>query len=281
MLKSICLHITNSCNLQCIHCWSNSGPLGDKRIIWEDIDKFVSLLLPIGLNRVSLSGGEPFLHPQINLIVSKLLEKDLKVIITTNGTLPARISNLLSTLTKEQRELLEIRTSIDGPEHISNYARGDNSYQKSLSSVRLIKKLLGKVSINTVVGLQLDHDEYSWLSFFNELASADVDEISLITLSPRGRQKYSNLNQKILDLTKMVENTAFKSKFKSRLLVWDYLSVEYGYVLIEHNGEVLLPGIRDEDDIRIGMINSVTVEEISKILITSRNKLNYSYRDDT
>lgn len=277
MLKSVCLHISSFCNLQCTHCWSNSGPSENAWLAWEDIDTFASTILPLGLERISLSGGEPLLHPKISRIVNGLLKKQLRVVITTNGTLPLYVARLLETLTIDQQRMIEFRVSVDGPEYICNTYRGKDVYQKSLKCIEFIKSTLGKVFVNCVVGLEGNKED--WLHFFNHLANLQVDEVALITLSPRGRGRYEDLSQKILNHVELVKNTARQSEYEGRVLVWDYLTVQHGYLLVEHNGKVILPGFRDEDDLIIGMINSITMNEIKHVLDTARNRLNYSYPD--
>ncbi|AEF98525.1 radical SAM protein [Methylomonas methanica] len=279
MLKSVCLHINNQCNLQCLHCWSNSGPNGKNVLDMTDIMSFIRTLMPLGLQRVSLSGGEPLLHPEIADIVKELIDKKLKVVITTNGTKTDFFLNLVLCLSESQRRNLEVRVSLDGPENICDSLRGRNVYRKAISSIEAIKSKLGFVAVNSVVGLEVDIP--SWIDFYNVLSRLNVNELAIITFSPRGRGGEFNYYNKDIHLnTNKVKLLSKNSNFRGRILVWDYLSIEHGYLLVEHDGNVILPGLIDSGDIFLGSLKSISTKEVSHALVNLRKTLNYSYSYD-
>lgn len=84
--------VNQKCSLECKHCgqYMNSYP-HEKRVniplasIKRDIDKFFDAVDMVGV--VSIIGGEPFLHPDINDIVAYILSKDNfgALNVTTNG----------------------------------------------------------------------------------------------------------------------------------------------------------------------------------------------------
>lgn len=94
---SITLVINQRCSLKCKCCTSymNEYPL-DKRInvpterILDDIDKFFDAMDSVGT--VTIMGGEPFMHPDLAVIVQKLLTKNNFgiVSIATSGTYPIK-----------------------------------------------------------------------------------------------------------------------------------------------------------------------------------------------
>lgn len=91
-LDNLTIMITTKCSLRCKYCvaYMNSYP-NDKRYhvsykqICEDIDHIFEAVDSIG--SITIQGGEPFLHPDIDRIVKKLLEKrNFGVVsIATNG----------------------------------------------------------------------------------------------------------------------------------------------------------------------------------------------------
>lgn len=278
MLKSVCLHINNLCNLQCLHCWSNSGPNGKSKLARTDILALISTLMPLGLRRVSLSGGEPLLHPEIVDIVKDLSDANLQVVITTNGTNSNNILNIISCLSESQKHKLEVRVSIDGPENICDTLRGNNVYRNAGNSVKVIQSELGFVAVNSVVGLEVDRLE--WIKFYNLLSELNVNELALITLSPRGRglEFSCNKNDILLNANK-IKNLSQSSEFTGRVLLWDYLSVEHGYLLVEHDGNVILPGMYDSRDILLGYLTTINTINVRRALINQRKTLNYAYQD--
>ena len=86
MVKDLCFEIIESCPNNCKFCSSNSC-IDKKQIIsFADfkrvIDYFVS---EGGIEELSLSGGEPFLHPDIFKMVEYAKSKGIRVVIFTSG----------------------------------------------------------------------------------------------------------------------------------------------------------------------------------------------------
>lgn len=84
--------VNNFCNLKCTHCnrYMNSYPNEKKtnldvEIIKEDIDRVMEALDAVGV--IIMFGGEPFLHPNLDQITKKILEKENfgALLVNTNG----------------------------------------------------------------------------------------------------------------------------------------------------------------------------------------------------
>lgn len=75
------------CNYDCSYCPSvihdNYSPHTDINILKQTVDKLNSLGKPV---RISLTGGEPCVHPQIEQLIHYIKEKNMFLSITTNGT---------------------------------------------------------------------------------------------------------------------------------------------------------------------------------------------------
>jgi SynChlorMet cassette radical SAM/SPASM protein ScmF len=92
-LARIYFYVTEGCNLRCRHCWIMSeqesvSPTQPKALL--DVDLFESILeeaKPLGLNSVKLTGGEPFLHPEIHRILEIIRANQLKLVVETNAVL--------------------------------------------------------------------------------------------------------------------------------------------------------------------------------------------------
>lgn len=90
-LQQIYFYLTGGCNLRCRHCWiephylSGGGPVPalDPGIFREILDE----ALPLGLEGVKLTGGEPLLHPEIEQIIETVRERRIRLAVETNGTL--------------------------------------------------------------------------------------------------------------------------------------------------------------------------------------------------
>lgn len=82
------IEITNKCNLQCIHCYNESDSHKDMFMSLNNYQIVVDNLLSLGINRIQIIGGEPFLNKQIlREMLDYTVGKFKFIEIFTNGTL--------------------------------------------------------------------------------------------------------------------------------------------------------------------------------------------------
>ena len=81
-------NITRTCNLRCVHCYSDSNASRySGELTWEEMEEVVADLGKYGVPSLLLSGGEPMIHPRFFDLVEKASNAGLKLTISTNGTL--------------------------------------------------------------------------------------------------------------------------------------------------------------------------------------------------
>lgn len=86
MVKDLCFEIIESCPNNCIFCSSNSHIDKEQIINFNDFKKVIDYFdQQGGIEELSLSGGEPFLHPDLFRFVKYAKEKNIKVVIFTSG----------------------------------------------------------------------------------------------------------------------------------------------------------------------------------------------------
>lgn len=85
MLNDVSLEIIQKCLNNCIHCSSNSGCTSQAILDLSLIEEVVDDIVLMGAKRLCLSGGEPFLHPDLVDIIRYAVEKGLKVDIYSSG----------------------------------------------------------------------------------------------------------------------------------------------------------------------------------------------------
>ncbi|MBN1508859.1 MAG: radical SAM protein [Sedimentisphaerales bacterium] len=81
-------NITRKCNLQCVHCYNDSGmgktcdeiSTAEARTVIDDLARF-------GVPSILFSGGEPLLRHDLFELMHYAADKGLRVVISTNGTL--------------------------------------------------------------------------------------------------------------------------------------------------------------------------------------------------
>lgn len=73
------------CNLHCSYCDTRYGCEGDGYTIMS-ISEIMNQVREIGLNRITLTGGEPMIHPGVIKLLDVLVEEGYEVNVETNGT---------------------------------------------------------------------------------------------------------------------------------------------------------------------------------------------------
>ncbi|MDE5558573.1 MAG: putative 7-carboxy-7-deazaguanine synthase QueE [Ruminococcus sp.] len=75
------------CNLKCSYCdtmWANSSDCPSEMMSVEDIVEYIN---GEGVTNVTLTGGEPLLQKNINVLVESLMKNNHNVEIETNGSI--------------------------------------------------------------------------------------------------------------------------------------------------------------------------------------------------
>jgi molybdenum cofactor biosynthesis protein A len=93
-LNYLRLAVTDRCNLRCFYCMPAEGIkyLPKKEVLtFEEIDRLISLMASMGISKVRLTGGEPFVRTDLMKLIRRIVEipgiRDLH--LTTNGILTA------------------------------------------------------------------------------------------------------------------------------------------------------------------------------------------------
>ena len=150
------LVVTRRCNMYCEFCMQdhdahrqpelNRIGLGDYRRVLDQAK--------IWNPTIQLTGGEPFIYPEIEELINVIKEKNFFCIANTNG----------STLKNHAKQLVElglekIAISLDGPPEVHDHVRQfDNAYQLAEEGIRALaneKKRQGKsyplVAVTSVI----------------------------------------------------------------------------------------------------------------------------------
>jgi radical SAM protein with 4Fe4S-binding SPASM domain len=141
-LRYLELQITDRCNLKCKHCY-----IGDKASQELSVEQVRAVLKEFeemqGL-RLMITGGEPLLHSNFDVLNEILPDFLLRKILFTNGILLNK--DLLRNLNVD-----EIQISIDGLEKGHDSLRGAGTFSTAVKAVRLAKEMGFEVSVATMV----------------------------------------------------------------------------------------------------------------------------------
>jgi sulfatase maturation enzyme AslB (radical SAM superfamily) len=130
------------CNLACTHCFVSCGP-GNLRhglMSRAEVAGRVAEARALGVREFYLTGGEPFLHPELIGILGDTLEAGPCTVLT-NGTLLTRDRvAALRRLSDGARFSLEVRVSLDGltaEDH--DRFRGGGAFARTLDGLRRLE----------------------------------------------------------------------------------------------------------------------------------------------
>lgn len=181
-------HITEKCNLRCKHCYhdsytsNNELSLNELKQIADKIDATVRKWDKIGT--LSITGGEPFVAKEK---IFPLLQhiNSLKSIsyfdILSNGWLiDQAIVNKLKSFGKIRRVQLSMEAS---EKNLNDQIRGEGSFDKTLSAIRLLKKNYFQVAVMMTVS-HLNKNEIEPL--VELLKEEGVDTFSTERFIPEG-----------------------------------------------------------------------------------------------
>ncbi|OFW59107.1 MAG: hypothetical protein A2V52_01270 [Actinobacteria bacterium RBG_19FT_COMBO_54_7] len=157
-LRYLMLEVTDRCNLRCRHCYL--GEAGHRDLEWETVQRILDDCDEIGLLRLIITGGEPFLYPHFEQLNSSLAGRSFRSIITSNGT----------AMDGQQLEILnvqEIQFSIDGLAPGHNLLRGEGNFEKTMTSVGRALQAGFDVSVATII----HSGNYDQLEALGELLS--------------------------------------------------------------------------------------------------------------
>lgn len=119
---SIIWELTTQCPLRCKHCYL---PNKDHNFInRNEIDEILNIIDRTGVYSVQLTGGEAFLHSEIEYIVDYLIDSDIQIALSTSGMIQ---NSLAKNVVKKICGHGNIRVSIDGPELYHNEIRQNNN----------------------------------------------------------------------------------------------------------------------------------------------------------
>jgi sulfatase maturation enzyme AslB (radical SAM superfamily) len=143
-LDALWIQVTGTlCNLSCAHCFVTAGPADDRIPLMSraEVRARADEALALGVKELYLTGGEPFLHPELEAILADLLAL-APCTVLTNGTLfTSRRLEELARLERSSRWSLEIRVSLDGHRAAEHDAiRGPGTFERALDGLRQLER---------------------------------------------------------------------------------------------------------------------------------------------
>lgn len=177
-LKEIQWEITNLCNLNCLHCYQAKYLRKERDLDLKKCESIIKDMAALGVEKISLSGGEPLIRKDLFDILMLLQKEDIKVqAIFTNGIL---ISDNFLKKIKGLRSRPRFNISLDGMRFESLKIRGLKTEKatrayisKVFENISLLKKNDFQIRINTILN-KMNYSEmeemYDKLSSIGDLS---------------------------------------------------------------------------------------------------------------
>jgi cyclic pyranopterin phosphate synthase len=93
------ISVTDRCNIRCTYCMPEEVTFLPRRSLldFEEIERFVRIMVPLGIDKVRLTGGEPLVRRDLPVLVAKIaaIEGIKDIGLTTNGLLLAPMAQTL------------------------------------------------------------------------------------------------------------------------------------------------------------------------------------------
>lgn len=263
MLNELSIEILRRCPNNCIYCSSDSSIDCKEIISFDRYMKVVDSAVKLGLKTICLSGGEPFLHPQIIDIVDYALEKNLFVNIYTSGifmnkdqitSIPYDILNSIST--KNTKLIFNIEAA-DKKNY--NYIMGTNGNFNFLKQSIIDSNSIMLKTEAHFVPMKLNIKQIDkMITLCKELG---ISKISFLRLVLQGRA-LKNQSKILLtfDETKLLKEKLFMLKEDKSF------DIRIGVPLLENKSKLLCTAAREKINIKYdGSVYPCEVFKNSKI----------------
>lgn len=179
------IEITGCCNMHCKHC--RAADEKSRNLTMSEISKIIDF---IDYNkeddfRITISGGEPFIHPQLVEIISAIKERGIEdVIITSNASLITE--QKLKELNDLRLKNLCIQLSLDSvvPEKHDSFRGFKGAYDGVMKAIKMISSY---DYIKSSIRMTVTHDTFNEVSQMVDLAYEwQVERVGIGAVIPVG-----------------------------------------------------------------------------------------------
>jgi 12,18-didecarboxysiroheme deacetylase len=142
-------NMTRRCNLKCVHCYSASSDMAyNDEMTTEEGKALIDDLARFGSPVILFSGGEPLLRPDLVELAHYAVSKNIRAVISTNGTLITR----QIALQLKDIGLSYVGVSLDGMLNTNDRFRGvPGAFDAALEGIRHCREAGIKVGLRFTI----------------------------------------------------------------------------------------------------------------------------------
>jgi molybdenum cofactor biosynthesis protein A len=233
-MEYVRLAVTDRCNLRCQYCMPAQGidiVPRQELLTFKEMYRLIRVLTELGVHKVRLTGGEPFVRKDFVGFLEMLSHNDLleAINITTNGALISQHIDRIEKLEKVK----DINLSIDSlsREKFAKITRRD-AFSEVYKTLELLEKSSLNLKLNIVVQSGVNTDEIVDFVRFTKNKNVAVRFIEEMPFNGKGQREMEEswTFKKILD--------EIKTEFDVKELVSEKSSTSRNYAIDNHLGTV-------------------------------------------
>jgi len=266
-LHFIWLEVTTSCNLKCIHCYTNSNRIKalKETMVEKDWKQVMEESYAIGCRRLQFIGGEPFCIGNNKLLRLIQQAKDIGynfIEVYTNCTMMDK--KTLEFFCKNKIAVATSLYSFDAEMHDS-ITQQPGSFNKTIRAIREIIRYRLSLRVGIIEMKKNAHNIKETVKFLHRMG---VQKIKIDIVRPSGR----GCNQDLLDFN-LINKQKRKTPFFSKCNFVAFQRAHYGHncfsdkICITANGNIL-PCIMERDII----LGNILKTSLSKIIYSEKSK---------
>jgi hypothetical protein len=170
------LYTNFHCNLACDYCCVASSPSAPRRELGADrIRRLVDEAAGWGVLEVFLTGGEPFLLPDIGAIIGDCVARLPTTVLTNGMVFRGRARRALEDL---PRDGLAVQVSLDSATpRLHDLHRGAGSWARAVEGIQLALSLGFRVRVAATVSAPAPGELTAFHGFLDELGIARDDQL--------------------------------------------------------------------------------------------------------
>lgn len=243
-------NITRACNLKCVHCYNDSGAAkANDELSTDEAKAVLDDLAQFGVPSVLFSGGEPIIRPDLFELIEYAVERGLRTVISTNGTL---ITTDIAKKIK-QHGVSYVGISLDGIGEINDKFRGiSGAYNKAVEGIKNCQDEDVRIGLRLTLTKRNVQDLESLFAFFEQ---EKIERACFYHFVPSGRGGYMSGEDLTHAQTRDAVETILK---KTKLYKQAGRSTDILTVDNHVDGIYLYMKLQDEDSAR--------AEEVWKLL---------------
>lgn len=246
---------TDKCNLSCPHCYGSFGKNNRHFISVNKMEAILKHAVELNVYEVDITGGEPFLHPDLEGILELLYKYGMITTLFTNLTVCSEKELLML----KRYGIKTVITSIESymPDVHDKFRGATGAWKKTKNNIEFLKELGIEVKVNFVLGNHNILNAEETINFICDLGvCCNVD-----FTTPEGRAENGeyDLGQAIKILRKYNDNSIVRNCGVAKRMLFISASGDiYPCPSIREN-MFLLGNINEKYDLQVAFSKTFTL----------------------